>query len=335
MFEIDKKKLHPNGVVEKQYSQMAHDLMEFWDDSNSDGLSPEKVEDVSCSLCNASPPPIEKAIFKKFRFPYFCCPECSLVYPSPRPNLIEIENQYESGRFASSFHDLYLPSAEYRMSTIFRERVEDIIIPRVSSGRILDVGCSSGHFLKVAHNRGFEVFGIEPNPEMVNFATEELRLPNVQAGYLGSDSIIFLDEFFDAVTLWDVLEHVPQPQTLLSEIKRILKPNGWLFGYTENFESFNVFITGSDSEMICPDVHLRHYTPNTFKREFEQAGFQVREVLTKGLDIQHIETTVKLNPQKYTLEVLYPMFENSEKWQNIINSCGKGDNLRIYCQKRM
>ncbi|HHL40436.1 MAG TPA: class I SAM-dependent methyltransferase [Deltaproteobacteria bacterium] len=326
----DKSMLHPPGTVEEQYKRMRSDLGFYWGDGPQ-GLDSTKVEAVACSLCGEPPPPSERAVFTKLRFPYFLCPGCGLVYPSPRPRSEYLDKQYKEGRFASSFTDIYLPSAPYRMATIFSERVEEIIRPRVPGGRLLDIGCSSGHFLKVAHDGGYEVYGIEPNPDMVEFASGELGLPNIRAGVMSDDA--YPADYFDVVTLWDVLEHVPDPGSLLVSVKKVLKPGGWVFAYTENLESFNYFITGADSEMFAPDVHIRHYTPATFRREFEKAGLSVSEVMTKGLDIQHIETTVKLNPDRYRREDFTALFEAAESMQNFINACGKGDNLRLFARK--
>jgi len=85
--------------------------------------------------------------------------------------------------------------------------------------------------------------------------------------------------------------------------------------------------------MFTPDVHLRHYSPKTFRMEFEKAGFTVQTIMTKGLDIQHIETMVNLNPERYPLKRLQVMFQNAGDWQSVINACGKGDNLRLFAQK--
>lgn len=325
----DKSKLHPPGSVEKQYEHLENDLKEYWD-KNTDGLDSNKVEDVVCSLCGTPHLPEISAVFVKHRFPYYRCTICSLVYPSPRPKPDYIEKLYTDGRFANMFYEIYLPSAEYRMDTIFKERVEEIIMPRISCGRLLDIGCSSGHFLKVAQDHGFEVYGIEPNAEMVKFSTENLKLVNIRQGYFSGDE--YPREYFDVVTLWDILEHVLDPNQVLKSVREILKPGGWVFAYTPNFNSFNVFITSYDSEMFAPDIHIRHYSPKTFKKEFEKANFMVKDVVTKGLDIQHIETTLKVNSEKYPDEL-----NNITKYgvaiQEIINASGKGDNLRIFAKK--
>jgi len=141
----------------------------------------------------------------------------------------------------------------------FKERVEEIIAPRVPHGRILDVGCGTGHFLAVAVAHGYEVCGVEPNSDMVQYAKSELKIPNMHCGTLAD--AMYPAASFDVVTIWDVLEHVEQPGELLKDIARVLKPGGWVFAYTENFESFNVFVTREYSEIVTPEVHLRHYSP--------------------------------------------------------------------------
>jgi len=319
--------LHPQGVTERLTLRMIADLRSYW--GADEGLQAQMVEDVGCSLCGAPCPP--DILFAKERFPYRRCPECGLVYPSPRPRMSHIIEQYETGRFASTFEDMYLPSAPYRMATIFRERVEELIQPRVSSGRILDVGCSSGHFLKVAAEHGFEAYGIEPNPRMVRFAQQELGLSGVQCGTLAQD--LFSERYFDVITMWDVLEHVEAPGALLSQARDILKPGGWLFAYTENFDSLNVYLTGSYSEMIVPDVHLRHYTPQTFRREVEQAGFELERVYTEGLDVAHVRKTYALFPEAFPTPFPEVDPDSEARVQSFISQVGKGDNLRIIARK--
>ncbi len=324
---LDLSKLQPAGVTEAITARMTADLRSY---SAPDGnLDPSMVLRVDCSLCGAPCP--EEALFLLEGFPYRRCPLCTLVYPSPRPRAEFIRRQYVSGRFTSVFREMYLPSAPYRMATIFRERVDELIRPRVPSGRLLDVGCGSGHFLKVAHDAGFEVHGVELNPEMVGFAARELGLPNIRCGTL--EEAGYPGSHFDAVTLWDVLEHAEQPGRLLKEVLRVVRPAGWVFAYTENFDSFNLFVTGRRSEIVAPDVHIRHYSPPTFRREFEQAGFRVERVYTRGLDLAHIRKTARTYPDQFPgLEMWLPQ-ELDEPLQEFVNRIGKGDNLRLFARR--
>jgi 2-polyprenyl-3-methyl-5-hydroxy-6-metoxy-1,4-benzoquinol methylase len=327
--KLELSKLQIPGVTEKFAVQMVNDLKKFWDSNGS--LDPQKVDKVNCTLCGTACP--EEILFSRIRFPYRRCPECSLVYASPRPKSALVMEQYVTGRFASMFHEFYLPSAEYRMATIFKERVEELIMPRVPKGRLLDVGSGSGHFLKVAADHGFEVHGVEPNPDMKVFATEKLGLPNIQCGTLSS--VQYPSDHFDIITLWDVLEHVEDPHSILVEVMRILKPGGWVFAYTENFDSFNVCMTKEYSEMVAADVHLRHYSPKTFRREFEKAKFQVDKVYTKGLDLAHIRKTFATHPEVFPQTSPWPLTpEQEEIFQDFVNQYDKGDNLRLFARKK-
>lgn len=327
-FDLNISMLQPASVTENLALKMLDDLRAYWDEGG--GLNSAKVTSVDCAVCGTPCP--SRILFEVGRFPYRRCPECSVVYPSPRPRSEEVDRQYVSGRFSSAFRDLYLPSAAYRMATIYTERVEQILMPRVPSGRLLDVGCSSGHFLKVALDHGYDIHGVEPNPEMAKFATESLKLPKIQCGTLHAAH--YPDASFDAVTLWDVLEHVEDPGGILEEVRRVLRPGGWVFAYTENFESFNVFVTGKYSEMVAPDVHLRHYTPEAFRRQFERAGFEVDTVCTKGLDVAHIQKTFRIYPDHFRSAPPAFTAEGERTLQQFINQVGKGDNLRLFALKR-
>ena len=325
LLKIDQ--LHPAGVTEKLALRMIADLRSY---QRPDGtLDSGRVVFVGCSLCAAPCP--EESIFVREGFPYRRCPHCTLVYPSPRPRPQFIHQQYVSGRFASFHQEVYLPSAPYRMATIFRERVEEILRPLVPKGRLLDIGCGSGHFLKVAFDAGYEVHGLEMNPQMVEYATRELSLPNVRCATLKEAE--YAEGYFDVVTLWDVLEHVEYPGSLLASVRRVVRPGGWVFAYTENFDSFNLFITGMYSEIIAPDVHLRHYSPAAFRREFQQAGFDVERVYTCGLDFSHIRKTARVYPE------IFPDLDQAlsspleEPLQQMLNTLGKGDNLRLYARR--
>ena len=141
------------------------------------------------------------------------------------------------------------------------------------------------------------------------------------------------EAMFDVVTLWDVLEHVEEPENLLKEAKNVLKPGGWIFAYTENFASFNVSITGQYSEMITPDVHLRNYNPATFSKEFEKAGFEVVKVYTEGLDVGHIKKTFKTFPEEFPALDLDFSQGFEDDLQELISKNGLGDNLRLIARK--
>src|SRR5690349_22293158 len=101
------------------------------------------------------------------------------------------------------------------------------------SGRLLDVGCSAGFFLKVARDRGFDVHGLEIPADTAALARERYDV-DVQVGTL--DDAHFEPGSFDVVTMWDVIEHVRDPVGAMSTVARLLKPGGIAALMTPNVE---------------------------------------------------------------------------------------------------
>ncbi|MFH0892315.1 MAG: class I SAM-dependent methyltransferase [Candidatus Falkowbacteria bacterium] len=103
------------------------------------------------------------------------------------------------------------------------------------SGRLLDVGCGLGYFVKFVTERpGWKAYGSEISVPAADFARKELGLANIIAGEVQSAG--FEKKSFDIITLWDVIEHVPDPHPLLKFLNSILKDDGVLFMHTPNIK---------------------------------------------------------------------------------------------------
>ena len=98
-------------------------------------------------------------------------------------------------------------------------------------GRLLDVGCGNGRFLAQMRGLGWEVVGVEPDPEAARIAKERFGLEVFQDTL---EEAKFPNDSFDAITMNHVIEHVPDPVGLLAESRRILKPGGKLVVVTPN-----------------------------------------------------------------------------------------------------
>ena len=136
------------------------------------------------------------------------------------------------------------------------------------SGNVLDVGCGTGDFLKFGKSIGFDVVGVEPNANARNLAkTKSLNV------------VENLDEIpetkFDVITLWHVLEHVPDYNEYLSKLKSLLKPNGVLIIAVPNFNSFDA--QHYKNYWAAWDVprHLWHFSKTAVKKIAYQHQLQL------------------------------------------------------------
>lgn len=145
-----------------------------------------------------------------------------------------------------------------------------IVQQYVRSGRLLDVGCASGLFLLQARRAGWAVTGIEPNQALCEDARKNLlSAGQIQCTTLETAS---LEAGFDAITLWDVLEHVPDPQGFLQLCANLLRPDGYLFLNVPNLDSWPAKLLGSRWPLLLPE-HLNYFNHRSLTLCAQHAGF--------------------------------------------------------------
>jgi 2-polyprenyl-3-methyl-5-hydroxy-6-metoxy-1,4-benzoquinol methylase len=152
-------------------------------------------------------------------------------------------------------------------------------------GKLLDVGCGTGAFLREARARGWEAVGTELSHDGAETARAN--------GFEIAEGEIWEAEFpsgtFDVVTCWHVIEHVGSPRRLLEEIRRLLRPGGWLVLATPNledhfFRSAYAIARGRRPRLYEPnerELHLFVFSTHTLRRLVESVGF---EEVTVGFD---------------------------------------------------
>ena len=146
------------------------------------------------------------------------------------------------------------------------------IIP--SKGKILDIGCFCGVFLNAAKLDGWDVYGLEP-----------LVIPAIYArGFYGLDVItdtlregLYPADFFDAVTAFQVFEHLLNPENEVKKIKKILKPGGVLLVEVPNIDTLTVKVFGRRHRHYVHD-HISFFSPKTLSLLLTQSGFRVKTV---------------------------------------------------------
>ncbi|MEM4202700.1 MAG: class I SAM-dependent methyltransferase [Candidatus Methanomethylicaceae archaeon] len=242
------------------------------------------METVVCDLCGADD--AETLFLEQDRlhridgiFPLVRCRQCGLMYLNPRPTMEEMARYYPNDYHAYRVVDdqkSIITSLEHRYGINRRCRA---VITRagLKSGRILDVGCSTGSFLDAMRRRGWETYGVEIHAGAANYAREHLEL-DVFTGTLIDAH--YPDSFFDVVTLWNVLEHLHQPQATLFEIRRILRQEGLLVISLPNPDCIEAKIFGRYWAGLDAPRHLYIYSRHTLQQALALAGFALKEVIS-------------------------------------------------------
>ncbi len=203
------------------------------------------------------------------------CQQCGLIYLNPRPTRGEM-GQYYPPDYEPHDEGLgqtksYLADLDYRYGIAKRCRM---ITKRKAPGRILDVGCSTGHFLNGMRLRGWQTFGIETSEGAASHAQERFGL-EVHVGEL--EEAEFPAAHFDAVTLWHVLEHLHDPLAALREINRLLRDDGLLVFAIPNWESVDARLFGRFWAGLDMPRHLYVFPRPVLEKLLAKAGFKIVE----------------------------------------------------------
>jgi SAM-dependent methyltransferase len=142
---------------------------------------------------------------------------------------------------------------------------------------MLDVGCGKGQFVAVARERGIEAWGVELDQGACEYAREELGVQTVLHGSLDHPG---LPSKFDVITLWDVIEHVPDPVSLLRETADRLNPGGLVVVRTANIRSF-AFDRRRAGWWAFGSDHRFYFSPGSLSVALRIAGLSTRAVLNR------------------------------------------------------
>lgn len=201
------------------------------------------------------------------------CRNCGFVFTAIEPDDQELMDHYAG----------YV--REYPLSWVTEKRYGEILDsfePFRKTGRIFDIGCGSGYFLKVARDRGWEPYGLEFDEA----ALKSCREKGVQIFEHDADPR-HLHATFDVVTAFEVLEHLKVPGDTVRFAHALLRQGGAFYFTTPNFGSLSRRILGGKWPIVNYPEHLCYYTPATVNRLITQAGFEKRWLRTDGISVNY------------------------------------------------
>lgn len=223
---------------------------------------------IICFLCGK----IHVSFYvNKKGFNLFRCSDCGLIFLHPVPESIGVyDDSYFSGAEKGFGYVDYDADKEPMIPT-FNKYLDILRDMGVKEGKLLDIGAATGFFMNIAKARGFNVTGVE----FSNFAAEKGRKLglNLITGDLISQK--FSDESFDIITMFDVIEHVPNPKEVISEVNRILKKGGVVVINTPDVESLWAKVLGKHWQLIMPPEHINYFSPKNLGNYLSQNGFEV------------------------------------------------------------
>ena len=204
------------------------------------------------------------------------CNSCGLTFTKlPARHDAEKFNRYYYSR-------AYLSSYESRKDVLakrFLRRLRDIEEIK-NGGNLLDVGCSTGLFLRTVRENStnqWKLFGIDINRESIKFVKTKVKASLFRASLHDRR---FRENFFDCVTCFDVLEHDKDIKGSIKELYRILKPEGLLVIQAPNYKSAMAYLCGQNWDWWSVPDHVLHFIPPVLSKILEDNGFMIKRLFT-------------------------------------------------------
>lgn len=206
--------------------------------------------------------------------------EYQILKTHPQPTLDKLGSYYEFEDYISHtdgkrtmFEKMY----HFIKRKAIRDKVKLINSYQPLKGRILDIGAGTGDFLLECKNQNWEILGIEPNDKAKGIA--------VGKGIKFGDTIEKLESnSFDVITMWHVLEHVPDVEHQVAELKRLLKPSGTIIIAVPNFKSYDAKYYKEFWAAYDVPRHLWHFSKTAIEKLFDKQNMNLEDIKPMWFD---------------------------------------------------
>ena len=205
--------------------------------------------------------------------------DLDMLITNPQPSFEKLPSYYESVNYISHTDgnkSLFEKMYQFVKTIALKNKLK-LINSQSSKGKILDIGAGVGDFLAVAKNDGWETFGTEPSDKAKAIA--------IKKGVSFVDNLSQLENnSFDIITMWHVLEHVPDLENQIAQLKRLLKPSGTILIAVPNFNSFDANYYGKFWAAFDIPIHLWHFSKTAIKKLFAVQNLELVKILPMKFD---------------------------------------------------
>jgi len=203
-----------------------------------------------------------------------------MLITHPQPSLENLGKYYESEDYIShtdNKRSLFEKLYHFIKSIALKNKLNLINSLQPNKGLILDIGAGTGDFLSVAKNDGWQTIGVEPSDRAKAIAKRK------GVSFVSATSELE-NHSFDVISMWHVLEHIPELDKQIKELKRLLKPTGTLIIAVPNFKSFDAKHYGKFWAAYDVPIHFWHFSKTAIKLLFEKEEMKLEKVLPMKFD---------------------------------------------------
>ena len=213
--------------------------------------------------------------------------EFDMLITSPQPSEDELPKYYKSQDYIShtdTQRNLFEKLYHFIRRISLKKKLKLINLFFSEEKMLLDIGCGTGEFLKIAQQNNWTVFGIEPNEKARSIANKKTNNSVSDIEKLSN----FKPQSFDVITLWHVLEHLPRLEEHISILKSLLKSNGTLIITVPNYKSYDAKYYKEFWAAYDAPRHLWHFSQSSISKLVVKENMQVFKTLPMKFDSYYV-----------------------------------------------
>jgi len=245
-------------------------------------VTPRGIGSVGCPSCGRYDLSL---LFTKYDFPVLECRTCELRFAPAEHTEDSLRALYSEGYFVNSatgyLHYVHDEDAHRRQARRYLARLGRA---GIRPGRLLDVGCAAGYFADEARKVGWQVVGCDISEYATRHA-ERLGIRVIRGDFVSAD---FGGEVFDLITLFNVIEHLPEPRRVATKLYRLLKPGGVLAVETWDRDSMVARVLGRRWHQYTPPYVLSYFNRGSLRHLFDPEHWKLRSyhIATKWITLR-------------------------------------------------
>lgn len=220
-----------------------------------------------CPMCSAHN---LSEMFKKNGFAHSSCASCEHQFVNPMPDSSSVAHWYDTSEHQKAFNLLIERVSEQRKDLLYSKRLQQLA-EVCEFGSILEIGCGTGGFLRYVREArpATRVYGCDLGAH----AVEICRQNGIEAFHSAAEALDYAKYEFDVIALYEVVEHLVDPESVLAAIRASARPGTHLVMSTPNNDGFDFKMLGKTYRGYMPPGHLNLFSKKSMRALLERLGF--------------------------------------------------------------